>query len=65
MTGAWASAPQASRTRDRSLDQAEELAANRRVDIVVLSKQSDAVRELIPEIVAKTPHLDLTGRPAS
>ena len=43
----------------------QKLAANRRVDIVVLSKQSDAVRALIPEIVAKTPHLDLTGRPAS
>jgi chemotaxis protein MotB len=43
----------------------QKLAVNRRVDIVVLSKESDAVRALIPEIGAKMPHLDLTGRPAS
>jgi chemotaxis protein MotB len=43
----------------------QELAVNRRVDIVVLSTQSDAVRALIPDIVAKTLHVDPTGRPTS
>jgi chemotaxis protein MotB len=43
----------------------QKLAVNRRVDIVVLSTQSDAVRALIPEIVAKTLHVDPTGRPTS
>lgn len=42
-----------------------ELAANRRVDIVVLSKESDAVRELLPRIVNKTLHVDPAGRPTS
>ncbi|GAB3044142.1 flagellar motor protein MotB [Parafrigoribacterium mesophilum] len=43
----------------------QELAANRRVDIVVLSKESDAVRALLPKIVDKTVHLDSAGRPTS
>ena len=43
----------------------DQLAANRRVDIVVLSKESDAVRELLPKIVDKTIHVDPTGRPTT
>jgi chemotaxis protein MotB len=42
-----------------------ELAANRRVDIVVLSNESDAVRALLPKIVDKTLHVDPAGRPTS
>jgi chemotaxis protein MotB len=43
----------------------DELAANRRVDIVVLSKESDAVRALLPKIVDKTIHVDPAGRPTT
>jgi chemotaxis protein MotB len=43
----------------------EQLAANRRVDIVVLSKESDAVRALLPKIVDKTLQVDPAGRPTS
>lgn len=43
----------------------DQLAVNRRVDIVILSKESDAVRELLPRIVNKTLHVDPTGSPTS
>jgi chemotaxis protein MotB len=43
----------------------DQLAANRRVDIVVLSKESDAVRALLPKIVDKTIHVDPAGRPTT
>lgn len=41
------------------------LAVNRRVDIVVLSKEADAVRDLIPKVVRESLHLNPAGEPRS